>query len=85
MGLGPWRKEGSILGVLACSRSECENVMCSRYSPTFGYLCDECFDELVRCGVGMDIDEFLSRKIQSREKPEAVEKYFDILFPRNDT
>ena len=36
------------MGVKACSRKGCNNIMCDRYSSTFGYICDECFEELVK-------------------------------------
>ena len=73
------------MGVLVCSRSDCENVMCDRYSPAYGYLCDECFAELVRCGVKTDIDEFLSRAVHTDDDPAAIESYFGVIFPRTDS
>lgn len=47
------------MGVLRCSRSGCENIMCDRYSFTHGYLCSDCFSELVSRGANVDIDEFM--------------------------
>jgi len=35
------------MGIKACHRAECENIMCDRYSPNFGYLCYECYSELM--------------------------------------
>ncbi|ANJ65513.1 hypothetical protein [Pseudoalteromonas virus vB_PspP-H6/1] len=34
------------MSVKQCSRANCENVMCGRYSHNYGYICSECFDEL---------------------------------------
>jgi len=34
------------MGVMACSRDGCENIMCDRYSEQYGYICGECFNEL---------------------------------------
>ena len=34
------------MGVLACNKNQCENIMCDRYSYEYGYLCWECFEEL---------------------------------------
>lgn len=34
------------MSVLACRRNGCPNIMCDRYSFTYGYLCNECFEEL---------------------------------------
>jgi hypothetical protein len=35
------------MGVLSCSRRNCKNEMCSRYSHRYGYICNDCFEELV--------------------------------------
>lgn len=35
------------MSVLACARIGCDNIMCTRYSLMHGYICDECFEELV--------------------------------------
>lgn len=34
------------MGVLACDRYGCDNIMCDFYSHTYGYLCWECKNEL---------------------------------------
>lgn len=34
------------MGVLACSRSDCDNIMCELISDEYGYICNECFEEL---------------------------------------
>lgn len=34
------------MSVKQCSRANCENVMCDRYSSNYGYICEECFREL---------------------------------------
>ena len=35
------------MGVLACSREGCNNIMCHRYNGNYGYICGDCFNELV--------------------------------------
>ena len=35
------------MGVLECDRKECDNIMCDRYSRDYGYICSDCFEELV--------------------------------------
>ena len=35
------------MGVLECDRIGCENIMCDRYSHEYGYICNDCFDEMV--------------------------------------
>ena len=47
------------MGVLACDRNGCENIMCDYYSPIFGYLCDECRQELVARGP-MLVQDFMN-------------------------
>jgi hypothetical protein len=33
------------MGVLACSRKNCDNIMCDCYIPEIGYICYNCKDE----------------------------------------
>ena len=34
------------MGVMECSRKNCENIMCDTYSKVTGYICNECKSEL---------------------------------------
>lgn len=34
------------MGVLACNRYGCENIMCDLYTDDFGYICHECYAEV---------------------------------------
>lgn len=34
------------MGVLACNRNGCDNIMCDHYSDEYGYICSECLNEL---------------------------------------
>lgn len=43
------------MGVLPCNRDECENVMCDRYSHKYGYICYECFEELINTDLNIKI------------------------------
>lgn len=45
------------MGVMRCVREGCKNIMCDRYSFTYGHICNECFDEL--CDSNLSIKEFL--------------------------
>ncbi len=71
------------MSVLACDRKGCENVMCDRLSHEFGYICYECFDELVKLGVQTDIREFMRSDKGSRAYHNYVasSKYFSEVFP----
>ena len=33
------------MGVMSCSRKECENIMCDVYVEDVGYMCHECESE----------------------------------------
>jgi hypothetical protein len=63
-----------------CSRRNCENIMCDRLSLKYGYICSDCFDELVYLGPKTDIEEFMNNT-ESREDTSASYKYFDAVFP----
>ena len=58
------------MGVLTCSRGDCLNAMCDRFSYKYGYICDECFEELVRFATkGGDIQDFM-------DSPKSSEPFF---------
>lgn len=48
------------MGVLACDRKDCDNIMCDFYSDTFGYLCYECLRELKSVSGSMTIQQFMN-------------------------
>jgi len=50
------------MSVLACNRTGCKNVMCHLLSHTYGYICTECFDELVKLGPYANIDLFMATR-----------------------
>jgi hypothetical protein len=54
------------MSVLECERNGCKNVMCDRLSHTYGYLCNECFDEL--CGSDLEIEDFLKTRKQDLKR-----------------
>lgn len=69
-----------MMGVMMCSRGNCENIMCDRYSQIYGYICNECFKELVRKGAGSDIQEFMNSP-KSFGGSGNASTYFDTVFP----
>ena len=71
------------MGVLICSRNGCENILCDRYSDYHGYICNECFDELIILGAETNIEKFLElRKEPTNEK--AALARFNVEFPLRD-
>jgi len=70
------------MSVLQCNRKNCDNVMCERLSYEHGYICWECFDELVSKGPEANTEDFMnSPKRVGRE--EAAKARFDVEFPRS--
>ena len=47
------------MGCLSCNRKGCMNIMCSRISDRYGYICQECLDEL-RSNPTFDIESFMN-------------------------
>lgn len=48
------------MSVMPCARAGCESVMCDRLSYIHGYICDDCFSELVACPALTDVKEFMA-------------------------
>jgi len=68
------------MGVLECARRDCENIMCDRYSPEYGYICDECFEELVEAGP-VDIESFMGTR-RKRPVPDIDwYSHYNEIFP----
>lgn len=58
---------------MECNRNGCNYILCRRYSDKYGYICEECFDELERyvefcegCSIYELIDTFMSTKRSQR-------------------
>ena len=66
------------MGVLPCDRAGCENIGCCRLSDVYGYICWECFDELVQSG-RRDISVFMGSVQVLSEKLDR--RFYDRLFP----
>ena len=71
------------MGVLACDRNGCKNIMCDRLSENYGYICHECFDELIKSGFSTDIAIFMSSlKTNNREFNEEISRFrYEREFP----
>lgn len=61
------------MSVMQCDREGCESIMCDRYSSQYGYICDECFKELIALGT-WNIEYFMRKKF-SNPKPPSFEWY----------
>lgn len=65
------------MSLLSCSRKGCKNILCDRLSSTYGYICDECFDELVYQWRNRgSIKEFLETPKRDEEKTKI--NFYDL-------
>ena len=58
------------MGVMECSRKGCTNIMCDKYSSDFGYICNDCYNEMVESG--LDVKTFMNKP-----KPDGTENRYD--------
>lgn len=59
------------MSVLQCNRKGCKNIMCDRCSNEYGYICNECFIELINSRI-TNLKSFMKT-----EKPEYLKYAFD--------
>ena len=78
------------MSVLACNRAGCENIMCEIYSPDFGYICRDCYGELVNilenAGEGANYYE-LTEAFMDTEKhtaADSAQEFLDREFERGE-
>jgi len=71
------------MGVMACNRKGCDNIMCQRYSGKSGYICGECYIELLEQDPKNpgDVEEFMNtpKKKVWTEENFSVKDYFRDL------
>lgn len=67
------------MGVLACDRRGCDNIMCGRLSDDYGYICDKCFEELVSSQT-RQIGKFMDTP-RSRPSLEIPREAYEEIFP----
>ena len=73
------------MSALECNRDGCTTAMCDRYSHDYGYICDECFAEMVftDCG-GLSIDTFM-QTTPNRQYLRDRQGFYDAIFPAHRT
>ena len=72
------------MGVLSCNREGCENIMCDRYSPEYGYICWECFDKLIALNRVVDLGEFMQTERDRTQEINTYDHYNDIFVDRRE-
>jgi hypothetical protein len=74
------------MGVMRCDRDGCDNILCNRcgsYKGRWYYICNDCFNELVKLGPQVDIEAFMDGyKVEPDLKVSGA--YFDEIFPNMD-
>jgi hypothetical protein len=79
------------MGVLACSRQSCENIMCDIYIPSVGYICNSCKEEFINSNpvcyseVGLidRLNEFMgTEKVDKLDYPRIDLYYFFDSYTR---
>lgn len=74
------------MSVLSCDRNGCDNIMCDRLSDKYGYICNGCFDELVRTGGRISIADFMNTPKEDNQYSESFSDYCENEFPlRHET
>lgn len=71
------------MGVMACDRAGCDNVMCDHYSEAFGYICYDCKKELIETRGETTIGEFMRKpksKLHNSSDPYAWGSYVERIF-----
>ena len=74
------------MGVLPCIRNNCDNIMCDRYSTEYGYLCWECFNELISSSIILGdegIRNFLST-YKSKTNQDLCRVYYNEIFKERE-
>ena len=71
------------MGVLTCSRGNCERIMCNRYSSKYGYICADCFEELINLGETVNIERFMVSDVGVNKLGDTYPKW-DEEFQRRD-
>jgi len=72
------------MSVLACNRKDCPHIMCDRLHDEYGYICENCFEELVESGAETDLKKFFNSPAKKKINKQASYAYFNALFPRSD-
>lgn len=72
------------MSVLNCDRYGCGVICCDRHSTKYGYICHTCFDELVKRGIGVDIEAFMDSEATDPHPEPDVQAYFEGIFSSRD-
>jgi hypothetical protein len=68
------------MGVLSCDRKGCKNIMCNRHSHKYGYICYECFEELLQSDLSIGAFMYTEKNgyPQRQDRTEELEEEFPL-------
>lgn len=69
------------MGVMECDRKGCQNILCDRYNSTYGYICDECFEELENKPLPVDILQFMDTEKGELANTQHIKGWLNSIFP----
>ena len=69
------------MGTMSCNRRYCTSIMCNRYSHVYGYICNECFNELIKLGPETNIHDFMNSTKLKLINEQAALARFNVEFP----
>ena len=70
------------MSVLACDRNNCDNIMCDRYSNKYGYICNECYSQLLESG--LSIESFMESNKDTFHKRNSRNEELESEFTLRD-
>lgn len=56
--------------------------MCDRLSHTYGYICDDCFEELVASGPDTNVEEFMNNNEKRPNLEDEARARYEVTFPK---
>ncbi len=71
------------MGVLACDRKGCENIMCERYSGEYRYICYDCFAEMQEDENFKSNEEFMNTEKGHKNGSDKSYQNLNEIFERN--
>lgn len=66
------------MGVKACSKNRCENIMCDNYINDVGYICDSCIEDLKTRFHTSNLEKKYIKNFMELPKDEII----DLNFPK---
>lgn len=68
------------MSLLACNRNGCDNIMCDIISDRYGYICDDCYNELKEKAGTMSISYFMKSPKKSEHPTGARKKALEEIY-----